>query len=670
MVAVHCSVKKRGVSKMTTNSESVGKINTTVEEKLSNAEILWESRKEKWNRKRVLMLIISLLAIGMGIFHIYTAGFGVLPSWQQRAVHVLWALLLIFLIFPFRKGKSFGYIDIFFIGITIVTGWYMLTNAEGIQIRQGNVNDMDMVYGTLLLALVLEATRRTNGLLMSLIGLFFIVYIFFGRYFPGILAHPGARYGKMIDQMFNSTLGLFSSPIYVSSTILILFVIFGSFLMKSGGGQFFTNFAFGALGNKTGGPALSAVGASALVSTITGNGAANAAITGSFTIPLMKKTGYSKKFAAAVEAVASQGGQIMPPIMGASVFIMAEAIGVPYIKLALYALIPAIIYFLIAGFIIYFHSKKLELAGIPKESLPNPWEVLLKQGYLFLPILIIIGLMVIGYSPMKAGFYAIFITVALSWIRKATRMNLLRILGAIEDGVRGALTVIAACATAGIIVGAVSLTGLGLNFSRFMIEVADGQTFLLLVMIAISSIILGMGMPTVSAYVILAVLGVPALVAAGINLIAAHMFVFYFGVLSGLTPPVAITAYTTAGIAGSNPNATALYAVRIGAGGFLLPFIFAYNPELLLQEGNAATIALAVASALISSYIFASAVENYLIHRLNIIQRVLLFAAAAALIIPGLMTDLVGVVLFVGVYMWQKKEVRLKAGIIQETNAQ
>lgn len=655
---------------MTANPESVEKINTKVEEKLSNAEILWESRKEKWNRKRVLMLIISLLAIGMGIFHIYTAGFGVLPSWQQRAVHVLWALLLIFLIFPFRKGKSFGYIDILFIGITIVTGWYMLTNAEGIQIRQGNVSDMDMVYGTLLLALVLEATRRTNGLLMSLIGLFFIVYIFFGRYFPGILAHPGARYGKMIDQMFNSTLGLFSAPIYVSSTILILFIIFGSFLMKSGGGQFFTNFAFGALGNKTGGPALSAVGASALVSTITGNGAANAAITGSFTIPLMKKTGYSKKFAAAVEAVASQGGQIMPPIMGASVFIMAEAVGVPYIKLALYALIPAVLYFLIAGFIIYFHSKKLELAGIPKESLPNPWEVLLKQGYLFLPILIIIGLMVIGYSPMKAGFYAIFITVALSWIRKATRMNLLRILGALEDGVRGALTVIAACATAGIIVGAVSLTGLGLNFSRFMIEVANGQTFLLLVMIAASSIILGMGMPTVSAYVILAVLGVPALVAAGINLIAAHMFVFYFGVLSGLTPPVAITAYTTAGIAGSNPNATALYAVRIGAGGFLLPFIFAYNPELLLQEGNGATITLAVVSALISSYIFASAIENYLIHRLNIIQRVLLFAASAGLIIPGLMTDLVGVVLFIGVYMWQKKEAPEEAGLVQETNSQ
>ncbi|WP_172373808.1 TRAP transporter permease [Sporosarcina jiandibaonis] len=653
---------------MRTSAEPVQKINTTIEEQPSNFELLWKTRKEQWNKKRVLMLVVSLLAIGMGIFHIYTAGFGTLPSWQQRAVHVLWALLLIFLIYPFKKGKKFGYIDMFFIGVTLITGYYMISGANGIEMRQGNVSDLDMIFGTLLLVLVLEATRRTNGILMSLIGLFFLMYIFFGRFFPGILAHPGARYGKMIDQMFNSTLGVFSAPIYVSSTILILFVIFGAFLMKSGGGQFFTNFAFGALGNKTGGPALSAVGASALVSTITGNGAANAAITGSFTIPLMKRMGYSKKFAAAVEAVASQGGQIMPPIMGASVFIMAEAIGVPYIKLALYALIPAIIYFLIAGFIVYFHSRKLNLSGISKEILPNPWEALIKQGYLFLPILIIIGLMVMGYSPMKAGFYAIFITVILSWIRSSTRMNLLRILGAIEDGVRGALTVIAACATAGIIVGAVSLTGLGMNFSRFMIGVADGKTFLLLVMIAISSIILGMGMPTVSAYVILAVLGVPALVAAGINLIAAHMFVFYYGVLSGLTPPVAITAYTTAGIAGSNPNATALYAIRIGAGGFLLPFIFVYNPELLLQGGNTATVSLAIASALISCFVFAAAVENYLIHRLNIIQRVLLFVASAVLIIPGLMTDLIGIVLLVAVYLWQKRDATVKAGVIIATD--
>lgn len=405
-------------------SKSPKKIDTEIQEKPSYIETLWKTRGSKWNRARVLSLIIAVLAIGLSLFHIYTAGYGTLPSWQQRSVHVIWALLLIFLLFPFKKGKEFGWVDVIFVLITLATAAYMLFDAQGIQSRQGNVSTNDMMFGTVLLALILEATRRTNGLLMSFIGLFFLAYIFLGQYFPGALAHPGVRYGKVIDQMFNSTLGIFSSPIYVSSTMLILFVIFGSFLMKSGGGQFFTNFAFGALGNKSGGPALSAVGASALVSTITGNGAANAAITGSFTIPLMKKLGYKKKFAAAVEAVASQGGQIMPPIMGASVFIMAEATGVPYIKLAFYALIPAVIYFLIAGFIVYFHAKRLKLEGIPKEQLPSVKEVLLKQSYLFLPIALIIGLMIYGFSPMKAGFYAIIATVVLSWIRKKNENGL------------------------------------------------------------------------------------------------------------------------------------------------------------------------------------------------------------------------------------------------------
>nr|WP_263327366.1 TRAP transporter permease [Neobacillus sp. Marseille-Q6967] len=641
-------------------------IDTSIKEKPAYIEEFWHSRKEGWTKTRVFLLIISLLAIGMSVFHVYTAGFGTLPSWEQRSIHVVWALLLIFLLFPFRKGKKFGVIDILFVIITMAVGAYVIFGAEGIQSRQGNVGQNDIIFGTILIALVLEATRRTNGLVMMLIGLFFLVYIFFGQYFPGILAHPGARYGKMIDQMFNSTLGIFSSPIYVSSTILVLFVVFGSFLMKSGGGQFFTNFAFGALGNKTGGPALSAVGASALVSTITGNGAANAAITGSFTIPLMKKLGYSKKFAGAVEAVASQGGQIMPPIMGASVFIMAEATGVPYIKLALYALIPAIIYFLIAGFIVYFHAKRLRLAGIPKEQLPDPKKILLREGYLFLPIFIIIGLMMYGYSPMKAGFYAILLTIVISWIRKATRMKFLDILAALEDGIRGSLSVIAACATAGIIVGSVSLTGLGLNFSRFVIDLAGGQLFPLLLLIASASIVLGMGMPTVSAYVILSVLGVPALTDAGVNLIAAHMFVFYLGVLSGLTPPVAITAYTTAGIAGSNPNATALYAVRIGAGGFLIPFIFVYNPQLLLQDGSVFSITLAVVSALFSCFIFSSALENYLVDELNLLQRILLLISSFTLVIPGLWTDIAGLTIFVLVYLWNKRSVT--AGATKELN--
>ncbi|MFD1848784.1 TRAP transporter permease [Oceanobacillus bengalensis] len=631
------------------------KIDTTVKEKPAYIEEIWKGRKEKWNRSRILLTMISLLAIGLSVFHVYTAGFGTLSSWQQRSIHVLWAILLIFLIFPFRKGKKFGIIDIVMILVALVTAGYMLFDAQGIQSRQGDISSTDAAFGTIFIALVLEATRRTNGVLMAAIGVFFLAYILFGQYFPGALAHPGIRYEKMVDHMFNGTLGIFSEPIYVSSTVLILFVIFGSFLMRSGGGQFFTDFAFGLLGNKTGGPALSAVGSSALVGTITGNGAANAAITGAFTIPLMKKLGYSKRFSAAVEAVASQGGQIMPPIMGASVFIMAETLGIPYIKLALYALIPAIIYFFIAGMVVYFHAKRLKMAGIPKEQLPSVWKVLLRQGYLFLPIVLIIGLMVYGFSPMKAGFYAILAAVVLSWIRRATRMNLLDVLAALENGARSALTVIAACATAGIIVGAVSLTGLGITFSRFVIDLAGGNLLLLLVLVGVASIIMGMGMPTVSAYVILAVLGAPALIQLGVNEVAAHMFVFYFGVMSGLTPPVAITAYTTAGLAGSDPFKTALYSMKIGLGGFFIPFIFAYNPVLLMQGGNTAEIVIAIVSAFLSCIFFAGALEDYFLGQLGVLKRILMFASAVLLVTPGIIGDVVGILIAISLIIWQKK---------------
>ncbi|WP_273835388.1 TRAP transporter permease [Guptibacillus sedimenti] len=636
------------------SENSVQKIDTTIKDKPAYIEEIWSTRKANWNPARILILVASVLAIGLSLFHIYTAGFGTLSSWQQRSIHVVWALLLIFLIFPFRKGKKFGFIDLLFVLATIVETGFILLHGDAIQSRQGNPNMTDIILGSIFIGLVLEATRRTNGFLMSCIGLFFMGYIFLGPYFPGALAHPGVRYGKMVDQMFNGTLGIFSAPIYISSTVLILFVIFGAFLMRSGGGQFFTNFAFGALGHRAGGPALSAVGASAMVATITGNGAANAAVTGSFTIPLMKKLGYSKRFAAAVEAVASQGGQIMPPIMGASVFIMAETTGIPYITLALYALIPAIIYFLIAGFIVYYHAKRLHMEGIPKEQLPDPKMVLLTQGYLFLPILMIIYLMIDGFSPMKAGFYGIIATILLSWIRRMTRMNLLDILASLESGARSALAVISACATAGIIVGAVSLTGLGLTFSRFMIDTAGGHLFLLLIMLAIASIILGMGMPTVSAYVILAVLGVPALVEMNVNVVAAHMFVFYFGVMSGLTPPVAITAYTTAGIAGSNPSSTAFYAIRIALGGFFVPFVFVYNPELLLQGGDIPAIITALLSAAVSCVLFAGAVEGYWFGHVTPLKRTILFISAILLVMPGLIGDLIGLILVVFTFIWQR----------------
>lgn len=646
---------KEEITNKETEEGNVTKIDTKIKENPSLFEKWWAGRQEKWDSAKVLMLIISVLAIGLSVFHLYTAGFGTLPSWQQRSIHVVWALLLIFLLFPARKGERFGILDCFGVVLVLVEVVYIVAAYPGIEQRQGDPSTIDIYMGTLLILLVLEATRRTNGWVMSAIGLFFLAYIFLGPFFPGALAHPGVRYGKMIDQMYNGTFGIFSDPIYVSSTVLILFVIFGAFLMRSGGGQFFTNFAFALLGNKTGGPALSAVGASSLVGTITGNGAANAAITGSFTIPLMKRLGYSPKFAAAVEAVASQGGQVMPPIMGASVFIMAESTGVPYIKLALFALIPAVIYYLIACFMVYFHAKSLGLQGIPKEQLPDLKSTLIKESYLFLPIILIIGMMFMGTSPMKAGFYAVIVTFLLSWVRRSTRMKGIDVLAALESGARGALTVIAACATAGIIVGAVSLTGLGLTFSRFIIDVAGQNLLLLLILTAMASIVLGMGMPTVSAYVILAILGVPALVQLGVDLIAAHMFVFYFGVMSGLTPPVAITAYTTASLAGSKPNPTALYAMRIGLGGFFIPFIFVYNPELLLQGGDMATAIWAVATAMLSCFAFSAAIENYWVEQLGSLRRIILLTGAILLVTPGWLGDATGFIIILGIYIWQKK---------------
>jgi len=302
---------------------------------------------------------------------------------------------------------------------------------------------------------------------------------------------------------------------------------------------------------------------------------------------------------------------------------------------------------------VYFHAKRLEMAGIPNEQLPDFKKVLLKQGYLFLPILIIIALMVYGYSPMKAGFYAVIATIILSWVRKTTRMSLLDILAALENGTRNALTVVAACATAGIIVGAVSLTGLGITFSRFAIDMAGQNLLLLLMLVAVASIIMGMGMPTVSAYVILAVLGAPALIELGVNAVAAHMFVFYFGVLSGLTPPVAITAYTTAGIAGSDPLKTAFYAIKIGLGGFFVPFIFAYNPVLLIQGGDPAEIAAAIGSAFLSCIFFAAALEGYLFGQLNALKRLLSMGSAVLLVIPGILGDVLGLTLAIGLFLWQ-----------------
>ncbi|WP_053363427.1 TRAP transporter permease [Bacillus sp. FJAT-27251] len=609
-----------------------------------NATYIEKLTRKEYNLKglpKVLAIIVSLTAIAFSIFHLYTAGFGSLPSWQQRAVHVSFGLLLLFMLFPFSKKNGFKFYDLIPIFLSCIVLAFTLFDYPAIEYRAGQPNSMDMMIGTLLIILIIEGVRRTNGILMSILITFFLFYIFLGPYFPGLLGHQGYSYKKMIDTLFISTSGIFSSPVYTSSTVIVLFIVFGSFFLKSGAGKFFIDFAFLLVGKKRGGPALAAVASSAMLGTITGNGAANVAITGAFTIPMMKRIGYSPKFAAGVEAVASQGGQLMPPIMGASVFIMAEMTGVPYIELIAYALIPAVLYFLVAGIIVYLQAGKLGLKGASDEEIPKIADVL-KSVYFFLPIAFIIGLMLMGFSPIKAGLYSIFLTIGLSYLKRENWMSWRDILACLESAAKSSMIVVSACAGAGIIVGSVVLTGLGTRFSRLAIDISGENLLLLLILVMVASIILGMGMSTVSAYVILAVLAAPALINLGVSPVAAHMFVFYYGVMSGLTPPVAITAYTAAGLAGSPPNATAFTATKIGLGGFIVPFIFVYNEALLLQ-GDTSTIALSVITSIIGAAAFVFFVQGYFIKKASWIERLFFLAAAIVLIIPGVLTDILGI---------------------------
>lgn len=598
---------------------------------------------------------VALCAIGFSLFHLYTAGFGTLTSWLQRSLHLAGVLILVFTLRPAR-GRFHALLDGVPLIASLVLTFYMATDYVGIQMRAGQPGTADIIAGTALILLVLEASRRTNGLAVSLVAAVFALYVFFGAYLPGLLGHPGFRYRKLIDVMFNGTNGIFGTPIYISSTVLVLFVIFGAMLVKTGIGKAIINLAFALTGSRTGGPALTAVASSAVMGTVTGNGASNALITGSFTIPLMKRIGYRPAFAAAVEAVASQGGQIMPPIMGAAAFIMAEYTGIPYIQIAGHALIPAILYFVIAGTVVYLQAAREGLRGLPKSRLPRLGSVLRQNWYRFIPLLVIIIVLVRGYSPMRAGFIAVVTTLVIGLIPK-DRLGVVDILAALEKGARDVLPVATACAAAGIIVGSVTLTGLGIRFSRLAIDLAGGNLVALLFMIMLASIILGMGMPTVSAYVILATLAVPALESSGVSTIAAHMFVFYFGIISGLTPPVAITAYVAAGIAGSDPIKTAVTATMVGLGGFILPYMFVFN-DTLLGVGTAGELIVALVTALIGCTAFAMAIQGFTVVRTTLCERIALFALAFLLIDPGFATDIAGAVLLALVTLSQWRRVR------------
>lgn len=523
----------------------------------------------------------------MSAYHLYTGYFGAPEALLHRAVHLLFTLTLIFILFPFSKkewGKRFRWTDGLLVLLTLVSIGYLFVNYEYIITRYALVHPLtgaDMVFGVLLALLLIEGSRRTIGPALPITAGVFLIYAYAGPYLPGLFRHSGFTTEIIVDQLYLTTEGIFGIPLGVSATYVILFIIFGTFLEKSGTGQLFMDFASAITGWTRGGPGKIACISSALFGTISGSAVANVMVDGWLTIPLMKRTGFKPPFACAVEATASTGGQIMPPVMGAAAFVMAEFTGIPYIKICLYAMIPALLYYIALFMSIHFEAGRMGLKGVPREELPRLKNVLGTRGHMFIPLGIIVYMMTAGYTPMYACIYSTVAVVLLSPLRKETRMGFRTILKALEESAKNTLVVAAACACAGIVIGVINLTGVGLKFTSFVLFLAGESLIPALVLTMLAGIVLGMGMPTTPAYIVQAALLIPALIKLGVIPIAAHMFVFYFSTISAITPPVAMAVYAAAGIGGAKLWPTGLWAMRIAATGFIVPFMFVYGTSLL-----------------------------------------------------------------------------------------
>ncbi|MDI3548580.1 MAG: hypothetical protein PWR10_2232 [Halanaerobiales bacterium] len=623
-----------------------------------------QSKNNQGRRKlpRILSIIVSFVAIGLAGFHLYTAYFGVLTPMLQRAIHLFGTLLLAAFIYPpLKKSESnkITWYDILIIIFITGLGVFFIMNLSPDEILNRGIwgpDQMEIWAGLLLIIFVLEFARRSIGLPIVIVGAVFLVYVFFGPYMPSIFSHKGYDLYETISFLVWSNSGIFGIPLGVAATFVIIFILFGAFLDELGGGDFFLKMAYAISGQFKGGPAKTSILASGLMGSISGSAVANVVTTGAFTIPLMKKTGYKSYYAGAVEAVASTGGQIMPPVMGAGAFVLAEMAGFSYPEVVLAAAIPAVLYYLSLGFMVHFEADKLGLKGIPREELPNPLQVLKKGFYLILPLGVLIYLLIfLRYSPMRAGIFTIITLLTISIIQfiiREKRFPLQEILRAMEKGVKTAIPVATACATAGIVIGVVSLTGLGVRFSQLIISISGGNLILALFFVMIACIILGMGLPTTAAYIITATLGVPALVKLGVPLMAAHLFVFYFAIISFITPPVAISAYAASGLAGSNAMRTGFQAFKLGLAGFIVPYMFVFSPTLILI-GTPLKIILSIITAIIGVFALAASMENWIFSKLNLWQRVLLLIASLTLIKSGWKTDLIGIVVVLIIFILQ-----------------
>lgn len=611
--------------------------------------------------KGVLALLFTVLAVSLSLFHLYTAGFGTLAAVFQRGIHLTMGLVLIFLWFPAtRKSRRdrVAWYDLLLACLALLVGGYLLFNDAELAIRSGRETTLDLFVGGLGILLVLEAARRAVGWPLALLAMLFLVYAHFGPYMPGPLAHRGKDIPQLIHTLWYTLEGVFGVPMWVSSTFIFLFILFGSFLEKTGAGAFFINIALSIFGGMRGGPAKASIIASGMMGSISGSSVANVVTTGTFTIPLMKRVGFKPHVAGGVEVAGSTNGQLMPPVMGAAAFIMAEFTGIPYLKIAAAALVPSVLSYVAMLMIIHLEAVKTGIAGLPKEELPKLWQLIVRQGHLVIPVFGVVVLLLMGYTPMLSAFYAIITTVGVAMLRPESRLNWTDLIAALEGGSRRALSVIAAVAAAGILVGVVQMTGLGLRLTSLILSLAGDNLMLTLIFTMVASIILGMGLPTTATYIVLATITAPVLERMGVPLLAAHMFVFYFGILADDTPPISLGGYAAAGIANSNPVTTGLQGFKFDLPAALLPFMFVVSPALLLIDITWGKAIVVIITSILGMLAFAAVIQGFLLTHTTWWERLILMVGAISLIFPTFVTDTLGIGSLLLVYATQRTRLR------------
>lgn len=598
------------------------------------------------------LVFFGLLAFSL--FQLYTAIFGVFTAQIQRTVHLGFALSLIFLLFPAnrkkrQKGKfQIAWYDVVLAILSIGVGAYWPLFFEELVMSVGRLTTLDFAVGLVAIVLVLEATRRAVGLPIMIIAIIFLLYGLFGQHMPGFLSHRGLSMDRMVQTMFFTTEGILGTPLAVSSTFIFLFLLFGSFLIKTGVGQYFNDLSIAIAGRSIGGPAKVAIFSSALQGTISGSSVANVVTSGAFTIPMMKNLGYKKEFAGAVEASASTGGQLMPPIMGAAAFLMVEFIGngITYWDIAKAAAIPAILYFAGIWIMTHFEAKRLGLRGLTKEEMPSRKEVFGKL-YLLIPIIAIIVLLMSNITVTHAALYSIVISIVVGFINKDVRMKMIDIILALVDGARTALSVAAATAAAGIIVGIVTKTGLGLKLANGLIDLSGGLLIPTLLLTMIASLILGMGAPTTANYVITSTIAAPAMILLGVADLPAHLFVFYFGIIADITPPVALAAFAAAGVSGGEPLRTGIESSKLAIAAFIIPYIFVLSPAMLMIDTTWWEVIWVVFTSMIGMVAIGAGVIGYWMRGMHWLERIIAVIVGILLIYPEKISDITGLIMFV-----------------------